>query len=195
MKHIALLLGGLWLTGCRAFDPAWLTPVPESLPVRLPALTAEVRMRRVRFYTDSQLIANDIRTLFAREVQEELTEPAGPPQGFIVLTTHRVSYREGIFYAGLTGFALGGLTPFGLPWSHRRCVVDVQLDVRNRRNELLATYYGQGQAKATGSLYSRANYRHPERVLYLQCVRQGLTQIIPQLQPEVARLRQELARP
>lgn len=196
MTRIALLLwAGLWLPGCRAFDPAWLAPVPAMLPAPLPALTAEVRIRHPRAIADSQRVAHDLRTLFAREVGEVLTDTAGPPRGFLVLTTHRVRYGEGGAYSYFTFLALGGLTPFGFPWTRHRCVVDVQLDVRNRRNELLATYYGQGQAKATGSLYSRTNYRRPERVVYLQCVRQGLAQIIPQLEPDVARLRRELARP
>jgi hypothetical protein len=87
---------------------------------------------------------------------------------------------------------MGVLNLFGFPFAKYHYVVDVQLDVLNDRRELVGSYRGQGRATATGSLYSATNYTQPDRVLYLQCVRQGLAQIVPQLQPEVSRLRAAL---
>jgi hypothetical protein len=134
-----------------------------------------------------------VRTLFERQVREVLAEPYGTPRGFLVLHTRRVSARSGLGYALVSGATLGGLNLFGFPFARYQYVVDVQLEVLNARRELVGSYRGQGQAKALGSLYSKTNYAQPDRVLYLQCVRQGLDQILPQLQPEVARLRAALA--
>jgi hypothetical protein len=193
MKTLVALLGMLCLVGCRAFDPALLTPAPETLPARLPPLVAEVRFQRLHLSRDSQAVAADVRTLFEREVREVLAAPSGAPVGFAELTTQRVRYGEGAVYSYVSGLAFGGLNLLGFPLARYRCAVDLQLDVRNRRHELVGTYYAQGKATATAGFYSRANYAQPGRVLYVLCVRQGLAQLIAQLQPEIPRLREELA--
>jgi hypothetical protein len=193
MQKIATLLVVLCLAGCRAFDPALLSPAPETLPFRLPPLVADVRLPRLHLRRDSQAVAADVRTLFEREVREVLTDSSGTPLGFAELATQRVRYGEGAVYSYVSGLAFGGLNLLGFPLARYRCAVDLQLDVRNRRHELVGTYYAQGKATATAGFYSRANYAQPERVLYVLCVRQGLAQIIAQLQPEIPRLREELA--
>ncbi|MDO7847800.1 hypothetical protein Q5H92_15650 [Hymenobacter sp. M29] len=192
-RKIAAALGLLGLAGCRAFDPALLAPTPETLPARLPPLAAEVRLPHFFVSRDSQTVATDVRTLFGREVREVLVDSSGTPQGFAVLTARRVRYGTGPVYSYISGLAFGGMNLLGFPFARYRCAVDLQLDVRNQRRELVGTYYAQEQATATAGFYSRANYAQPERVLYLQCVRQGLTQIRAQLQPEIPRLREELA--
>lgn len=195
MKVCFLVLGlGFGLAGCRAFDPALLNPTAETLPVRLPTLTPEVQTQRLLLTSDPEAVPADVRTLFERETREVLTEPYGPSQGFLVLRTRRVSARAGLGYALVSGFTIGGLNLFGFPWAKYRYVVDVQLDVLNPRRELLGSYRGQGKAQATGSLYSATNYAQPDRVLYLQCVRQGFDQLMPQLRADVVRLQTVLRR-
>ncbi|MDO7854468.1 hypothetical protein [Hymenobacter convexus] len=192
-RKITAALGVLGLAGCRAFDPALLAPTSDPLPVQLPPLVAEVRLPHFSVSRDSQAVATDVRTLFGREVREVLADSSGAPRGFAVLTARRVRYGTGPVYSYISGLAFGGLALLGLPMARYRCAVDVQLDVRNQRRELIGTYYAQGQAKATAGPYSHANYAQPERVLYVQCVRQGLAQIMTQLQPEIPHLREELA--
>jgi hypothetical protein len=193
MSKKLLALGVLCLTGCRAFDPALLTPTSSPLLVRLPPLTAEVNTARLHLArVDSQAVAADLRTLFAREVSEVLTSPAGPPQGMAVLTTRRIHYGEGAVYTYLSGLTLTTISLLGFPWGRYRCVVDVQLDILNNRRELVGTYYAQGKVKALQGVYTRNNYAQPARVLYLQCVRQGLEQISLQIPAEQAFLQQQL---
>ncbi|RYU77972.1 hypothetical protein [Hymenobacter persicinus] len=193
MRKSAILLTLSLLSSCRAFDPGLLNPTAETLASRLPTLTPEVQSQRLALSLDPMAVPTDVRTLFERETREVLTEPYGKPRGFLVLRTRRVSARAGLGFAAVSGLTLGGLNLFGFPWARYQYVVDVQLDVLNLKRELLGSYRGQGQAKATASLYSSTNYTQPDRVLYLQCVRQGLDQIILQLRPETARLQAALA--
>lgn len=193
MNKKLLALGVLGLTGCRAFDPALLMPTATPLPVRLPPLTAEVNTSHLRLArVDSQAVAADLRTLFAGEVREVLTSPGGSPQGVAVLTTRRLRYGEGAVYTYLSGLTFSTISLLGFPWGRYRCVVDVQLDILNNRRELLGTYYAQGKVKALRGVYTHNNYAQPARVLYLQCVRQGLEQIVLQIPAERAALQQQL---
>ena len=193
MSKKLLALGALCLTGCRAFDPALLTPTPNPLPTRLPPLLAEVNTAHLRLArADSQAIAADLRTLFAGEVREVLTSPDGSPRGVAVLTTRRIRYGEGAVYSYLSGLTFTTISLLGFPWARNLCVVDVQLDILNNRRELLGTYYAQGKVKALRGVYSHNNYAQPARVLYLQCVRQALEQIVLQIPAEQAFLRQQL---
>ena len=194
MRKVILMLGGLSLTGCRAFDPSLLAPAGAPLAQRLPRLTAEVQPPQFCFRFDSSAVARDLDTLFARQVREAVAAPRGAPQGFAVLTARCVRYGQGGGYSYVSGLTLGALTVFGFPWSRYHCTVDVQVDVRNRRRELVGTYYAQGKAVLPGGLYRRTNYQQKDcdRTLYLQCVRQGLEQIMPQLQAEGAQLQQGL---
>ena len=121
----------------------------------------------------------DVRALFERETREVLTEPYGKPPDFLVLQTRCVTARAGLGYALVSGLTMGGLNLFGFPWAKYQYVVDVQLEVRNLRRELVGTYRGQGPARATGGLSSSTNYAQPDQVLYLQCVRQGFDQLLP----------------
>ena len=89
----------------------------------------------------------DVRALFERETREVLTEPYGKPPGFLVLRTRRVTARAGLGYALVSGLTMGGLNLFGFSWAKYQYVVDVQLEVRNLRRELVGTYRGQGQGK------------------------------------------------
>ena len=192
MKIRLFAFGLLFIAGCRSFDPALLNPTAETLPIRLPTLTPEVQSQRIALSLDPQAVPTDVRTLFERETREVLTEPYGKPQGFLVLQTRRVTARAGLGYALVSGLTMGGLNLFGFPWARYQYVVDVQLEVRNLRRELVGTYRGQGQARATGSLYRSTNYAQPDRVLYLQCVRQGFDQLMPQLRTDVPRLQAAL---
>ncbi|RAK62881.1 hypothetical protein [Hymenobacter edaphi] len=192
MKNLLPLLAGFFLTGCRAFDPALLTPSSAPLATRLPPLTPEVQAPHFRPGFDTLHVASDLDTLFAREVREVIAAPAGSSRGFAVLTTRCVRYGQGHGYAFLSGLTLGGLTLLGFPWVRYHCTLDVQLDIRNQRRELVGTYYAQGRTVLRGSLYGRTNYRQSHRVLYLQCVRQALAQIVPQIPPELAELQREL---
>ncbi|UOQ73035.1 hypothetical protein [Hymenobacter cellulosilyticus] len=187
---LAILLFG---SGCKAFDPALLNPTAETLPTRLPTLTPEVQSERILLSFSPMAVPNDVRTLFEREVREVLSEPYGKSRGFLVLHTRRVSARPGLGFTFASVLTAGSLNLLGFPWARYRYVVDVQLDVLNQRRELIGSYRGTGQARATAGLYSRTNFSQPDRVLYLQCVRQGLDQIIPQLRPETARLQAALA--
>jgi len=181
------------MTSCRAFDPALLTPGSSPLSVRLPPLTAEVNTSHLLLArVDSQAVAADLRTLFAREVSEVLTSPSGPPQGVAVLNTRRLRYREGAVYTYLSGLTFTTISLLGFPWGRNLCVVDVQLDILNNRRELVGTYYAQGKVKALRGIYTRNNYAQPVRVLYLQCVRQGLEQIALQIPAELTSLQQQL---
>ena len=109
----------------------------------------------------------DVRALFERETREVLTKPYGKPPGFLVLQTRRVTARAGLGYALVSGLTMGGFNLFGCLWAKYQYVVDAQLEVRNLRRELVGTYRVQGQARATGGLYSSTNYTQPDRVLYL----------------------------
>ena len=194
MKQLVVVLSGFCLAGCRAFDPALLHATPEPLAVRLPRLTAQVHRPGFCTHLDSQAVARDLDTLFAREVRTVLTSPAGPSHGYAVLTTRCVRYGQGGGFTYLSGLTLGGLTLVGFPWCRYHATVEVQLDVRNQRRELVGTYYAQGQAVLLGGLYRRTNYtpRDYNRILYLHCVRQGLAQIVCQLPPDLGALQQQL---
>ena len=193
MKTLLTALLLLATAGCRAFDPALLNPTAETLPVRLPTLTPEVQSERITLTFSPGAVPADVRTLFEREVREVLTTPYGPPQGTLLLRTRRVSFRFGPGFGIVSGFTTGVLNLFGFPWARYKYVVETQLDVLNVHRELIGSYRAQGQAKATASLYSRTNYAQPDRVLYVQCVRQSLDQIIPQLRADVPRLQAALA--
>jgi hypothetical protein len=193
MKQFFILLTLFLLGGCKAFDPGLLNPIPGPLTTRLPTLTPEVQSQRLLLTLDPMAVPTDVRTLFERETREVLTEPYGKPRGFLVLRTRRVTASPGLGFTFVSVLTAGGLNLFGFPWARYKYVVDVQLDVLNQKRELLGSYRGQGQAKARAALYSSTNYAQPDRVLYLQCVRQALEQIVPQLQPETARLQAALA--
>ena len=105
----------------------------------------------------------DVRALFERETREVLTEPYGKPPDFLVLQTRRVTARAGLRYALVSGLTMGGLNLFGFPWAKYQYMVNVQLEVPT----------------------SSTNYAQPDRVLYLQCVRQGFNQLMPQLRTDV----------
>ena len=135
------------------------------MPVRLPTLTPEVKSQCIALSLDPQAVPADVRALFERE-SEVLTEPYGKPQGFLVLQTRRVTARAGLGYALVSGLMMGGLNLFGFPWAKHRYVVDVPT--------------------------SSTNYAQPNRVLYLQCVRQGFDQLMPQLRADVPRLQAAL---
>ena len=192
MKTVLFARGLLFVAGCRSFDPALLNPTAEIWPIRLPTLTSEVQSQRIAPSLDPQAVPTDVRALFEREIREVLTEPYGKPQGFLVLRTRRVTARAGLGYALVSGLTMRGLNLFGFPWAKHQYVVDVQLKVRNLRRELVGTYRGQGQARTPGGLYSSTNYAQPDRVLYLQCVRQGFDQLMPQLRADVPRLQAAL---
>ncbi len=188
-------VGVLLLPGCRALAPTLLAPAAAHMPLRLPALMAEVSLQQVRPRADSATIAQDIHQLFDRELREVLTTPADSTRGLAVLNVRCVRYGGGQGYTALSGFSFCSLNLLGLPIARYHCTADVQLDIRNRRYELLGTYYAQGKWQQCLGLYYRPWYSEKAmpRVAYLQAVRQGLTQILPQLQAELPQLCAALA--
>ncbi|MGI4874230.1 MAG: hypothetical protein ACRYFX_23970 [Janthinobacterium lividum] len=194
-----LLIAGaslLLLTNCRAFDSALLHPASLSLPVRLPALSAEVHLYGLRPAVDSvraAAVAQDIDTLFAQEVRQVLALPTGSTQGTAVLTVRRVRYGEGFLYSFVSGASLCSLNLLGFPAGRIHCTTDVVLDIRNRHGELVGTYYTQGKGAQLVGFYGRPKYTVAIRTAYLLSVRQGLAQLLPQLQAEMPQLRAALA--
>ena len=163
MKIVLFARGLLFVGWCRFFDPALLNPTAEILPIRLPTLTPEVQSQRIVLSLDPQAVPTDVRVLFERETREVLTEPYGKPPGFLVRQTRRATVRAGLRYALVSGLTMGGLNLFGFPWAKYQYMVNVQLEVPT----------------------SSTNYAQPDRVLYLQCVRQGFNQLMPQLRTDV----------
>ena len=67
MKTVLFARGLLFFGWCRFFDPALLNPTAETLPIRLPTLTPEVKSQCVALSLDPQAVLTDIRALFERE--------------------------------------------------------------------------------------------------------------------------------
>lgn len=198
VRYILITVVGL-LGACKSFDPRLLEPTPGVLTPRLPTATPAAQTDWIIQLGAPGLGkagphggSRDVNTLFEREVRETLTDPYGTPSCYLVLTSTIVSHRPGWGWALVSGATLGGLNLLGLPYSRTQMVVDVKLDVLDRQRRLVGSYRGQGEAKATGSLYSKTNYTAPGRVVYVQAVRAGLQQVKTNLQADLGRLQANL---
>ncbi|SDX94800.1 hypothetical protein [Hymenobacter psychrophilus] len=195
----ATLAAGLllsWLTGCRAFDPNLLAPTPGTLVARLPTAAQEAHASWASPYPTSPWEAGrdrDLNHLFEREVRETLAEPFGEPRCFLLLTTNTLDERSGSGWFMASTMTLGLFNLLGLPYSRNRMLVETRLDVLDQDQNLVGSYRAQADAKALGSIFSPTNYAQSDRVVYLQAVRGGLSQIKAQLAADAPRLQPLLA--
>ncbi|WP_375438253.1 hypothetical protein [uncultured Hymenobacter sp.] len=135
--------------------------------------------------------SRDVATLFERETREAITAPYGDKRGFLELKVTPIQTR-GSAWPLVSGLTLFIPNVVGMPLSAWRTTVSTQLDVLDSQRRLVATYRAEGEAKAVWGLFSATNYTEPGRVVYLQAVRQCLDQIKIKMQPDLARLQNQL---
>lgn len=199
LRRASFLLVLLCCASCKAFDPNLLNPTAVVLSPKLPALENRVREEleevAVMLGPGGSVVtttrSRDVATFFERETREALTEPYGDKKGFLELKVTPLTTR------GSGWLLLSGVTLFlpnlvGMPLAAWTTTVSTQLDVLDSQRRLVATYRAEGEARAVWSIFSRTNYSEPDRVVYLQAVRQCLEQIKTTMQPDLARLQRQL---
>ncbi len=200
MPHVlrsVSLIALLFCASCKSFDPNLLNPTAVVLSPKLPAMEDRVRDEvelTVVIVPGESVVttrSRDVATLFERETREAITAPYGDKRGFLELKVTPIQTR-GSAWPLVSGLTLFIPNVVGMPLSAWRTTVSTQLDVLDSQRRLVATYRAEGEAKAVWGLFSATNYTEPGRVVYLQAVRQCLDQIKIKMQPDLARLQNQL---
>jgi hypothetical protein len=169
------------LTSCRTLDLKILSPVGSNTNL-LPALETEIDVRVIEDHLsynltkttsfgteeDSEAVmlqtlsqnqplsttSNDFILLFERDVRNIITNPFGETKGKIVCNVAALNTDAGSYFFGLaSAVTLGVLNLFGFPATNCSSSIDIEVELYNQQNELLAYYQAIGKARILSGLY------------------------------------------
>jgi hypothetical protein len=201
-KLIIIILGAIYLTGCKSFDPQLLNPTSKSLESKLPAMENSVEndlSTMVIVETTNNSIGpntQDIKTLFDRQVDEVMTNPYGLKKGYLVLKVTTIETKRFGYGLVVLSVYLACLPQlFGTPWMGAMSKVEVKLEVLDRNRTLLGAYRGSGRYKHWSGLYkNKYNQRTLQRVSYVEATKQAINEATNKLAAEVDRLNEALTK-
>lgn len=170
MRLISFLAMSIFLFSCKAIKVSDLNAGPAN-QVLLPNLEPVIEYTSLETaYTSgsihsastnnsnqlntstSMLIAdkriNDAKTIFQREIQGSISNIKGPKTGYAVckIVESKTGFR-GIGFWFLSIFTAGIPNLFGMPVNKFLTDIDVEVEIRNCKNEILGRYSGHGRKK------------------------------------------------
>jgi hypothetical protein len=174
------------------YPQAYFTQVDSATrqPILLPPVldSAEVRGIRNSYFQDRN--ASELEVYFSRDVQRNMTMNSGGNAGFISCTI--TAFEQPEIYSGgllfLHFITIGIPTILGVPYAQSKSEIEIQVSIKNLKNEIIGTYVGYGKdSKTTGAYYG---YRTSQiqRASGLTAFKEAMEEVKKQIEVDAARL-------
>jgi hypothetical protein len=117
----------------------------------------------------------DASTLFEREISENICKSLGEKKGYALCRFAGSDVASNGLWVPLSMCTAFVLNLFGLPIFQENVKLDVEIEIRDIKQNRIAKYSALGSAKAYAAFYW--GYKHPERVAAVKALKMALTEI------------------
>jgi hypothetical protein len=163
-------------------------------PILLPPIldSAEVRGIRNSYFQDRN--ASELEVYFSRDVQRNMTQNTGANRGFISCTI--TAFEQPEIYNGALMFlnlmTLGFPSVIGFPYAKSKSEIEVQVSIKNLKNEIIGTYIGYGKDKKATGLYYGYRASQIQRASGLAAYKEAMEDVKKQIAADAGRLNELL---
>lgn len=109
-------------------------------------------------YETSSTKTKDLRiqdaiTIFDRDVKDNITNPFNDSKGIILCRINASQIRNNALWIILSAFTLTIPNLFGMPYNRQHVILDVDVEIYDKSDKLIARYNAQGDSKLYGAMY------------------------------------------
>jgi hypothetical protein len=163
-------------------------------PILLPPQLDSSEQRGIRnsYYQDRN--ASELEVYFARDVERNMTQNQGKNNGFISCTITAFEqpplYNGGLMYLHLIG--LGIPTLLGIPFTSAMTEIEVQVNIKNLKNEIIGTYIGYGKNRKTSGAYYGYRPSQIQRITIIKAFEAAMRDVKAQISADTNNLIEKL---
>lgn len=129
-----------------------------------------------RVYTAESRV-QDVVTVFTGDVSNNIMDVAKPRRGNIVLRLIEPSVKNNYRWSWLSGATLGIPNALGMPMCSHRVTLNIQVEIYDGKNHLVAKYNEWGTDKEYMAAYWGYNFRDFRRRAAIRALQNGLGKI------------------
>ncbi|MDI9312889.1 MAG: hypothetical protein QM535_21950 [Limnohabitans sp.] len=118
----------------------------------------------------------DAITIFDRDVKDNITDPFGESKGYILCKINASNQKTNLGWAFLSGLTLMIPNIFGMPMGSYKITLDVDIEIYNNSEKLIARYNGTAESKKYMAAYWGYG-KDVERMANITAFRDTLNQI------------------
>lgn len=123
----------------------------------------------------------DAITIFDRDVKDNITDPFGDSKGFILCKINASNKKQDLGWAVLSGLTLMIPNIFGMPIGSYKITLDVDIEIYNNDEKLIARYNGTAKNKTYMAAYWGYG-KDAVRVANIMAFRDAMNQIKSQIE-------------
>ena len=181
------LLCSLFIS-CKTWDVTKIAVKKDAISPKLLTLDKQIDdIANVRV-----VISEDGKTVFTKEVEDNLIDPYGEKFGYIVMKQNIIKANGGLDLILPNLLTLGIPMLFGCPIATSKYIIEVELRIMDSRNRLLGKYSAIGIGSAIAAMYYGYTLEGAERKSYTDALNDAFNQIRPQIQKDVSVINEKL---
>jgi len=153
--------------------------------------TVSTRINSNSTYITRSPEAQDLLTIFNRDVKDNITNPYGEQKGVIVCQIVQ-NKKQDTFFRFLTYLSLGSSTLLGIPSGYCRTSINVEVEIYDLSDKLIGRYTADCSKKVWSALYYGYNLNDISRKSNIDAFKCAMNDIKVQINSDATRLNELL---
>lgn len=212
MKHLTFLGILFILASCASIKPTDLRPDGDGC-IQLPALEPIVDINSLESMYPSRTLltydqyvydetaslpstrnkkAQDVYTLFERDVKDCISTPYGEFKGYIICKIRSGDNKMNDMLPIMSIFLLGIPNLVGMPYTYVKSYIDLDVEIYTIDDKLVGRYLGMGKNTSYAGTYGRYRVAEVGRISAIKSFKMAMDQIKEGIEKDKARLTEEL---
>jgi len=137
-------------------------------------------------------MAQDVRTLFEREVKDCITNPYGELNGYIICKVSSGYSRMNPTLTFWSTMTLGIPNILGMPYAQAKTLIDLDVEIYTLDNRLIGRYNGSGYDKSYSAYYYGYRLADVSRISGVNAFKMAMNEIKSKIERDRSRLLMEM---
>lgn len=147
-------------------------------------------------YETSSTRTKDLRiqdaiTIFDRDVKDNITDPYNDSKGVILCKINASNVKTNYLWPLLSGFTLAIPNLFGMPFGAQKIILDVDVEIYDKSDKLIARYNSIGEHKIYSAMYWGYGFDAP-RVNNIKAFRNAMDKIKNKIEDDSQKITKKL---